>query len=75
YRESLALASSVGARTVAFPAISTGAYGFPMERAAAIAVRDIASYLDSHHEIDRVMLTVRGETASRIHRDALERVI
>src|SRR5215212_8948707 len=41
YRESLKLASSVDARTVAFPAISTGVYGFPMERAARIAVAEI----------------------------------
>src|SRR5918994_4453988 len=41
YRESFKLASSVGAKTVAFPAISTGAYGFPMERAAHIAVDEI----------------------------------
>ena len=46
YRESLKLASSVGAKTVAFPAISTGAYGFPMERAARIAVDEIVTHLD-----------------------------
>src|ERR687898_1651032 len=50
YRESLKLASSVGARTVVFPAISTGAYGFPMERAARIAVNEIVTYLDRHPE-------------------------
>lgn len=41
YRESLAEADRVGARTVAFPAISTGVYGFPRERAAEIAVRTL----------------------------------
>src|SRR5215212_5744077 len=41
YHESLKLASSVDAKTVAFPAISTGVYGFPMERAARIAVAEI----------------------------------
>jgi O-acetyl-ADP-ribose deacetylase (regulator of RNase III) len=71
YRESLALASSVGAKTVAFPAISTGAYGFPMERAARIAVREIAAYLTEHPEIERVQLAVRGDDAYRVHRAAL----
>jgi O-acetyl-ADP-ribose deacetylase (regulator of RNase III) len=74
YRESLALASSVGARTVAFPAISTGAYGFPMERAARIAVAEIAAYLDDHSEIERVAIAVHGDDAYRVHRDALAEI-
>lgn len=43
YREALLLARRAGARTVAFPAISTGVYGFPAARAAAIAVATIAA--------------------------------
>lgn len=43
YRRSLAVADGLGARSVAFPAISTGAYGFPPDRAAAIAVGAISS--------------------------------
>lgn len=74
YRESLALASSVRARTVAFPAISTGAYGFPMERAAHIAVAEIAAYLGGHPEIARVAIAVRGDDAFRVHRDALAEI-
>ena len=72
YRKSLELASSVGATTIAFPAISTGAYGFPMERAAQIAVHEISSHLPDR-EIERVLITVRGDDAARIHRDALAR--
>jgi O-acetyl-ADP-ribose deacetylase len=73
YRESLKLASSIGARTVAFPAISTGAYGFPMERAAWIAVNEVVSHLDRHPEIERILIAVRGDEAMRIHSDALAR--
>ena len=73
YRESLKLASSVGATTVAFPAISTGAYGFPMERAARIAVDEIVSHLDHHPVIERTFIAVRGNEAVRIHSDALAR--
>src|SRR5215208_4682502 len=73
YRESLKLASSVGATTVAFPAISTGAYGFPLERAAPIAIAEIETNLDHFPEIDRVLIAVRGDEALRIHRDALAR--
>ncbi len=43
YRESLARADEVGARTVAFPAISTGVYGYPKEPAATIAVTTVRS--------------------------------
>ncbi|RPI26456.1 MAG: O-acetyl-ADP-ribose deacetylase [Acidobacteria bacterium] len=42
YRNSLALASQLKCRSVAFPSISTGAYGFPIERASQIAVRTIS---------------------------------
>ena len=71
YRESLALASSVEARTIAFPAISTGAYGFPMQRAAGIALAEIAAYLGEQREIERVMIAVRGDDAYRGHTRAL----
>jgi O-acetyl-ADP-ribose deacetylase (regulator of RNase III) len=73
YRESLKLASTVGAITVAFPAISTGAYGFPMARAAHIAVDEILTHLGGHPEIDRVLIAVRGDEAMRVHHDALAR--
>ena len=43
YRRSLEIAGELGARSMAFPAISTGIYGFPAERAAAIAVRTLRS--------------------------------
>src|SRR5262245_53599861 len=45
YRRCIALAEEHGARSIAFPAISTGAYGFPIERAAPIAVREVQSAL------------------------------
>lgn len=48
YRESLMLASSAGIRTLAFPAISTGAYGFPVDQAALIALRETKRFLRSH---------------------------
>ena len=74
YRSSLDLATSVEARTIAFPAISTGAYGFPIERAAHIAVSQITSYIAEHPDIERVLLAVRGDAAYRIHLQALAEV-
>ena len=46
YRNSLKLAAELGARSVAFPAISTGVYRFPPEKAAAIAVRETREFLE-----------------------------
>lgn len=54
YRESLALMERHGLRTIAFPSISTGAYGFPIERAVPIALREIRAYLESHAEVEKV---------------------
>jgi O-acetyl-ADP-ribose deacetylase (regulator of RNase III) len=71
YRNSLTLASTVAARTIAFPAISTGAYGFPIDRAARIAIAEIAVYLRAHPEIERVQIAVRGTESLRAHRAAL----
>jgi O-acetyl-ADP-ribose deacetylase (regulator of RNase III) len=60
YRRSLALAVENGVRTVAFPAISTGVYGFPGDRAARIAVRAVAEFLESNRTIAEVQLVAFG---------------
>jgi len=56
YRNSLALALSKGLRTVAFPAISCGAYGYPVEAAAAIAVNTVADLLVAEALLQQVHL-------------------
>ena len=54
YRNSMALAAEYGLKTIAFPAISTGVYGFPKERATRIAVRKVVTALERHDGIERV---------------------
>lgn len=71
YRNSLALASQQGARTVAFPAISTGIYGFPLDRATKIAVRETRDYLRIHPEIERVTFVCFGAQAEAAYHAAL----
>ena len=56
YRRSLELAAAHGVKSIAFPAISTGAYGFPRERAARIALTEIGRGLARYTEITRVLL-------------------
>ncbi len=72
YRSSLHEALRLGAKTAAFPAISTGVYGFPRERAAAIAVRVIAEFLREHEELEEVRLVCFSEDSAKAHREALE---
>lgn len=55
YRESLRLAASHGARSIAFPAISTGVYGYPVEEAARIAVATVRSFLQEASLVDKVI--------------------
>ncbi len=56
YRSCLELASQYGCKTVDFPSISTGVYGYPVDKAARVAVSTIADYLASHGEIERVRM-------------------
>ena len=51
YRNSLALAAENGCRSVAFPCISTGVYGYPVEAAARIAVSEVSAFLTSHADM------------------------
>jgi len=66
HRRALALAHELGCRTVAFPAISTGVYRFPVDRAARIALRTTAAELERRPELERVTFVLFG----RPHHDA-----
>lgn len=61
YRNSLALAASRGLASVAFPSISTGAYGYPREEAAAVASRAIAEFLKGDETLGEVRLVFFSE--------------
>jgi O-acetyl-ADP-ribose deacetylase (regulator of RNase III) len=71
YRTALALAAGHGLKTVAFPAISTGIYGYPRDEAAAIAVRTVAEALDRHRGIDKVYFCCFGDAVLEAYRRAL----
>jgi O-acetyl-ADP-ribose deacetylase (regulator of RNase III) len=60
YGNSLALVEVHGLRSVAFPAISCGVYGFPIDRAAAIAVREIRTFLERNGDVERVLVVCFG---------------
>ena len=71
YRSCFALVEEHGIKTVAFPSISTGAYGFPMNRAARIALRETKHFLERNQSVEQVMLVCFGANALQIHQTAL----
>jgi O-acetyl-ADP-ribose deacetylase (regulator of RNase III) len=71
YRNSLHLAVENGIRTIAFPAISCGAYGYPIPEAAQIAVETARDFLASENKIDKVIFVLWGEDIYGAYRQLL----
>jgi O-acetyl-ADP-ribose deacetylase (regulator of RNase III) len=68
YRESLSLANAHGIRTVAFPAISCGIYGYPIDQAADLAVAEVRRFLERGPAIDRVIFVCFGDEVFQAYR-------
>jgi len=71
YRNSLTLAVEHGVRSIAFPAISCGIYGYPIAEACAIAVRETRAFLATTGVIERVLFVAFGREAADAWRAAL----
>ncbi len=71
YRTSLMLALEHGVRTLAFPAISCGAYGYPIQEACGIAVREIRRCLSEHPTLERIYLTCFTRETEQAYNAAL----
>lgn len=72
YRQSLALASEQGIRRLAFPALSTGIFGYPLEEAAEIAITTVLSELARYDSIDLVRFVLFDDTTRDLHQRWLE---
>jgi O-acetyl-ADP-ribose deacetylase (regulator of RNase III) len=72
YRNSFALAVRHDIRSVAFPAISTGVYSFPLERATRIAVREVVSFLKGQSSLERVCFVCFGAQAFQCYETVLQ---
>jgi O-acetyl-ADP-ribose deacetylase (regulator of RNase III) len=62
YRNSLKLAEKHNIKTIAFPSISTGIFGFPIERAVKIAVKEVKDFLTENTSIEKVIFVCFSET-------------
>ena len=71
YRSCSALVEKHEIRTIAFPAISTGAYGFPLERAAKIAARETRQFLEENNSVQKVLFVCFGRAAFESYSQAV----
>jgi O-acetyl-ADP-ribose deacetylase (regulator of RNase III) len=76
YRRSLEVAAANGVRTVAFPSISTGAYGYPLEEAAPVALQAVVDCLADQEKpgIEMVRFVLYGQRAYDVYLRALARI-
>ena len=75
YRNVLELATELGVHSIAFPSISTGVYGFPVERAAKIAVREIASFLKTNETLKQVFMVAFDANTREQYQAAADELI
>ncbi len=71
YRESLKLAAANNLTSVSFPSISTGAYGYPVDKADRIAIREVASFLTEETSIEELVFVLFDTRTCEAYADAL----
>ena len=75
YKESLKLASSKGLKSISFPSISTGAYGYPLKEAAKIALKTVADHLKTNSDLNLVCFVLFGQQAFDEYKKALKSML
>jgi O-acetyl-ADP-ribose deacetylase (regulator of RNase III) len=68
YRTCLKLAMERGVRSISFPAISTGVYGYPPDEAAGIAVREVRAFLETSDVVQKAVFAVFDEQTEKLYR-------
>jgi len=74
YRNCFKAAVGLGVKTIAFPSISTGAYGFPLDRATEIALKETKEFLETNETLETVVFVCFGERVLRTYKDAFASV-
>ncbi len=72
YKSSLEIASKKGIKSVAFPSISTGVYGYPIDEASKIALKTVIDYLKEHPEIELVRFVLFSEKDLSVYEESLK---
>src|SRR3990170_247159 len=75
YQNSLKRASENSIRSVSFPSLSTGAYGYPFDEAAPVALKTVIEYLKHNDDIELVRLVLFGADAYRAYESALRDIV
>ena len=75
YRNSLALALKLGIKTISFPSISTGAYGYPVEKACKIALRAVVDFLGENAGIIEVRFVLHSRNDLSEYKEELAEII
>jgi len=73
YRNSLEMAVENDVKTIAFPSISTGAYHFPLKRAAEIAVREVKNFLSKNDDIEKVVFVAFDDETYNVYSNMIDR--
>lgn len=75
YRNSLKLAVSKGLKTIAFPSISTGAYGYPIEKASRIAIATVKEFLNKEDKLEKVVFVLFTRHDLEIYKEAAKEIL
>ena len=75
YRNSLKLAVTKGIKSIAFPSISTGAYGYPVEEASRIAVKTVKEFLEKDERIEKVIFVLFSQRDLEIYIEAAKWIL
>ncbi|MFO8079020.1 MAG: macro domain-containing protein [Armatimonadota bacterium] len=75
YRNALRLAEEHGIESIAFPAISTGAFGYPVNKAAEVALRTVVETVPELASVKTVRFVLLSSRDLKIHEDALDRIL
>ncbi|MEM1980983.1 MAG: O-acetyl-ADP-ribose deacetylase [Candidatus Hadarchaeales archaeon] len=74
YRSSLSLAVSKGIKRISFPSISTGAYGYPVEKASRVALRAVKEFLEREDKLEEVRFVLFTESDLRVYEEAAKEI-
>jgi len=75
YKNSLKLALSNELKSIAFPSISTGAYGYPIEKASQIALKTVKEFLEQNNSLEEVVFVLFSEDALEIYADKAKELL